>query len=112
MAALLARLDPRRSLRARIGLSFAFTAFVFALAGGLYEGRQQEVAMREATGLLFQHLATSFANELRSDLRERFDDLRFVATEMGSGEAPLPPGARRAALRELLSTLQLRRPEL
>lgn len=77
---LLATLDPRRSLRARLSLIFGALSLLLALLLGLVVDRMTEERFRQDHGRTLAHSALRTADRLDQDLFERYRDMQTLAT--------------------------------
>jgi diguanylate cyclase (GGDEF)-like protein/PAS domain S-box-containing protein len=102
--------DPRRSIRARMALSFGGVAMVFALVGGLYMGHRQAEQLQEQTGATLRQIAFLAGADLARSIDERHDDLVFAASLRSFREGDLGDAAI-ARQREHFADLQRWHPE-
>ena len=73
-------LDPRRSIRARMALSFGGVAMAFALAAGLYMGHRQAEELQDQTGATLRQFAFLAGSDIARSIDERHDDLVFAGS--------------------------------
>ena len=104
--AFLSRLDPRRSLRARLGATFGGLALLVAASAGMIEGYRQEAVLRSHITTSFENLAGAFEAGLSRSISDRHDELRALARALqaeGRKFLTEPPATGRAFLQAIRS---------
>jgi PAS domain-containing protein len=99
---LAARLDPRYSFSARLGLALGLVAFVTSILISLAAGYNTSAQITADSGQFLAEVAFHMSNQLDTSIQERFRDLQVLATL----DAIRDPNAPRDARRDLLERLQ------
>lgn len=94
-------LDPRRSLRARMGIAFGGLALVVSILLGLLAGWLASNALEREAGQALTELAERMADTMDRDLLERSNEIRNLATREGVIGDQASTAQRRAALESL-----------
>jgi hypothetical protein len=95
-------LNPRSSLRARIGISVCITALALAVGLSLVLGMLTERELKRRIGLELSELAYQMTDKLDRGMFERYRDVRVLATLDLFRDPSSPVWAKR----DLLDTLQ------
>lgn len=103
--------DPRRSLRARIGLAFGAIALGLALVLGLLQTYQVRVALEAEAGGALAADALQMSEALGRGLFERYSDILVLAALSPIRDPRGPTDSRQASRRELLERQQQMVPE-
>jgi PAS domain-containing protein len=97
-----ARLDPRYSFSARLGLALGLVAFVTSILISLAAGYNSSAQITADSGQFLAEVAFHMSNQLDTSIQERFRDLQVLATL----DAIRDPAVPRDAKRDLLERLQ------
>ncbi|MBD2070865.1 PAS domain-containing protein [Leptolyngbya sp. FACHB-671] len=101
---LVAVLNPRRSVRARFGLTIAAIALIFSMLASLTIGQTATQQIEQDAGQDLAYLAYQMADRLDSGMFERYRDIQIVATIDTIRDSNSPITAKRLLLEKLQST--------
>ena len=94
-------LDPRRSVRTRVGLAFGGSALLLALLLSLVVGRISRDRLEVQTGARLAELAHQTVDKLDRQMFERYKDIEVLATLPVMRSPAIPSSERRLALERL-----------
>ncbi|MFH1812715.1 MAG: ATP-binding protein [Pseudomonadota bacterium] len=94
-------IDPRRSLRARMGIAFGGLALVVSILLGLLAGWLASNALEREAGRALTELADRMAVTMDRDLFERSNEIRTLATREGLIGDQAPAMQQRAELESM-----------
>ena len=94
-------LDPRRSVRTRVGLAFGGSALLLALLLSLVVGRISRDRLEAETGARLAELAHQTVDKLDRQMFERYKDIEVLATLPVMRDDSIPPDEKRRALERL-----------
>lgn len=94
-------LDPRRSVRTRVGLAFGASALLLALLLSLVVGRISRDRLEEQTGARLAELAHQTVDKLDRQMFERYKDIEVLAILPVLRSPAVPTSERRMALERL-----------
>ena len=100
-SALRSDLDPRRSVRTRVGLAFGGSALLLALLLSLVVGRISRERLEAQTGARLAELAHQTVDKLDRQMFERYKDVEVLATLPVMRDAVIPTSEKRVALERL-----------
>ncbi|MCC7367525.1 MAG: diguanylate cyclase [Chloroflexi bacterium] len=98
---IVSRLDPRRSLRARVGLAFAAGSLIFAVLVSLLVGNLIARSLHRFAGVRLGELAYQTADKLDRQMFERYKDVSVLAAVPGLRDGEWTVAEQREVLEKL-----------
>jgi diguanylate cyclase (GGDEF)-like protein/PAS domain S-box-containing protein len=98
------RIDPRRSMRARVGLTFGVAALALATLVSVLVGRAAQQQLEREAGSAVAELAFQMADKLDRQMFERYKDVTLLSTLDVLRDPDVPAAQQRALLDQLKAT--------